>query len=603
MTLGKHGLSGNPGQPGRQLGERLFTFAIVTDTHVNPRDDFTEAPWPSFAEANARAARAVENINSASPAFVMHLGDQVNPTPALPGYQDAVRRFKEIFGALDAPLHTVPGNHDIGDKPLIWMPAKMVQAKFIEAYDRNFGPDYHSFVHGGCCFLSLNAQLLNSGLPQEIAQRQWLEDELETHKHDRLFLFCHYPPFILDPAEEGHYDNIDEPARSWMLDLVSAYRIEAVFSGHVHNVFYNRLDGADFYTVPSTAFVRSDFSEMFRVPPPGDCGRNDVAKLGWMLVDVRERGHVAHVVRLNGPGARPDVNPDMLLHPKTPTIRSVNIGVDLRQPWAEVTEIPYNGVVDEFSRKRARNDYAILALSELGIGRLRVPVQDLVEQSTRARMMALREAGFGFSVFSFGIPSSRVKDLVASHSGILDHWEMIVDLDDLHSLGDPLRDFRSYLACPLILSKLWSAKDAKATFKLSINHGFQTEAPGEVAMLVACEAIRGMADGVAFRIGWDEQPSRALTAIRALCDEHTLSAIAHLRLADDYPSTSRTDEAENIARLLDAVDAAQRHRVTIYLDTLTDVDRASFPRTGLVDRLFNPRATGVALRAALASHA
>ena len=603
MARENDGLSGDAQHPGRGLGERLFTFAIVTDTHVNPRDDFTEAPWPSFAEANGRAMRAVENINSASPAFVVHLGDQVNPTPALPGYQDAVRRFQEIFGALNAPLHTIPGNHDIGDKPLIWMPAKMIQTTFIEAYNRNFGRDYRSFTHGGCCFLSLNAQLLNSGLPQETAQRQWLEDELETHKADRLFLFCHYPPFILDPAEEGHYDNIDEPARSWLLDLVSKHAIEAVFSGHVHNFFYNRVAGADFYTVPSTAFVRSDFSEMFRVTPPGDCGRNDVAKLGWMLVDVRERGHVAHVIRLNGPGARPAVDPDLLVHPKRPTTRSVNVSLDMRQPWAEVTEIPYNGVVDEFSRKRARNDYAILALSELGIGRLRVPLQDFVEQPTRTRMMALREAGFSFSVFSYGTPSPRVHEIVAQHSDILDHWEMIVALDDVPSLAGPLGAFRAHLGCPLVLSKLWSAKDAKASFKLSINHGFRTDAPHEVAELVSREPIKGLVDGIAFRIGWDERPGHALAAIRTLCDQHALSAIAHLRLADDYPSSPRTDEAENTARLLEAVDAAQQHRIAIYLDTLTDIDRASFPRTGLVDRLYNPRATGAALRTALASRA
>lgn len=587
------------GEPSQGLGERLFTFAIVTDTHINPRDDVTEAPWPSFAKANKRAVAAVDNINSASPAFVVHLGDQVNPTPALPGYQNAVRRFDEIFSALHAPLHTVPGNHDVGDKPLAWMPAKMVQTPFLDAYNANFGPDYRSFTQAGCCFLLLNAQLFNSGLAQEHAQGHWFENELDAHKGERLFLFCHYPPFILDPGEEGHYDNIDEPARSWILELVAAFKVEAIFSGHVHNFFYNRVSGADFYTVPSTAFVRSDFSEMFRITPPGDCGRDDEAKLGWMLVDVRERGHVAHVVRLNGLGAERDVDADLLLHPKSPTSCSAYIGVDMRQPWAEVVEIPYNGVVDEFARKRARNDYAILALSELGIGRLRVPVQDFIEPATRTRMIALRAAGFSFCVFSYGIPPSRVDAIVAEHSRLLDHWEMIVALDDNPSLSDPLRAFRSGLACPLVLSKLWTAKDAKATFKLSISHGFQTSAPHEVGELRSYETIKRLVDGVAFRVGWDEQPGNAFAAIRTICDEHALSAIAHLRLADDYPSTPRIDETENTARLLEAVDAAERYRITVYLDTMTDVDRASFPRTGLVDRLFNPRATGVALRTAL----
>lgn len=53
----------------------------------------------------------------------------------------------------------------------------------------------------------------------------------------------HYPLFLLNPAEPSNYGNIDEPARSDLLDLIRRHRVEAVFAGHVHNIFYHRLHG------------------------------------------------------------------------------------------------------------------------------------------------------------------------------------------------------------------------------------------------------------------------------------------------------------------------------------------------------------------------
>ena len=37
------------------LGEILFKVAIVSDTHVNEKEDFSASPYPANAEANPRA--------------------------------------------------------------------------------------------------------------------------------------------------------------------------------------------------------------------------------------------------------------------------------------------------------------------------------------------------------------------------------------------------------------------------------------------------------------------------------------------------------------------------------------------------------------------
>ena len=164
----------------------------------------------------------------------------------------------------------------------------------------NLKEHFYSFEFLDCCFVMINSQILNSGLKSEDLQKAWLEQYLADNSGKRTFLFTHYPPFITQPHEQWHYDNIDEPARSWLLDYTQKSNIEAVFAGHAHSFFYNRLGETQFYVPPSVTFFRHDYSELFRVGPAAEFGRNDPGKLGYFLVKVFKNGHVVHTVRTYG---------------------------------------------------------------------------------------------------------------------------------------------------------------------------------------------------------------------------------------------------------------------------------------------------------------
>ena len=133
-------------------------------------------------------------------------------------------------------------------------------------------------------------------------QQTWLEKELQSNTQRRRFLFLHYPPYILNICEPSHYDNIDEPARSWLLSVIEKYRFEAVFSGHVHNFFYNRYADTELYVGPSLTFIRHDYSEMFRIKPElnSENGRNDLGKFGFLMVRVYNKGHATECIRTYG---------------------------------------------------------------------------------------------------------------------------------------------------------------------------------------------------------------------------------------------------------------------------------------------------------------
>jgi len=108
--------------------------------------------------------------------------------------------------------------------------------------------------------VTIDTPVLGSGLQREADQQAWLEEDLAGVAGRRTYLFTHYPPFVWDAAEPEHYDNLAKPARMWLLDLCEGYGVEAVFSGHVHNFIFNRHAGTDLYVLPSTGFVRPDYS-------------------------------------------------------------------------------------------------------------------------------------------------------------------------------------------------------------------------------------------------------------------------------------------------------------------------------------------------------
>ena len=202
----------------RPEGEVRFTVALVSDTHVNEKEDFSASPYPVNAEANPRARHIFAQINQAAPAFTIHLGDMINPVPELPSYGTAVENFNRIAQDLNAPLHLMPGNHDIGDKPVSWMPAGTVNEELIALYEEHFGRHYFSFDHEDCHFVILNSPLINSGIPAEAEQAAWLEADLAENEDKRTFLFSHYPLYVSNPQEPESYDNIDEPGVDVVLD-------------------------------------------------------------------------------------------------------------------------------------------------------------------------------------------------------------------------------------------------------------------------------------------------------------------------------------------------------------------------------------------------
>ena len=579
-----------------------FSFVVVADTHVNEAEDTSTSPYETNHLANPRARHVFAEIAAMRPLprFVVHLGDIVHPVPSLPAFHDAVAHFKSIAAQLPMPLHVIPGNHDVGDKTVDWMPAEQVCDDYLATYREAFGADWYAFDENGVRFVMLNSLLLNSGLADEARQRAWLADRIDTAGDLRVFLFMHYPPYIHRPDEAGNYDNVDEPARAWLLGQIAKPPVEAVFAGHVHNFWYDRAGEAEMYLLPSTAFLRHDFSEFCTVAPAFEFGRGDVAKFGWFRVDVFDDGHVAYAVRSHGRRCAPDETPEVrshrhLAHPKTSGFD--NIGVELRHPWAQVMQITATGGVQEFGRKWARNDYPLLALWEMGVRLCKVPDVDVLEAEPRGRMRLMARIGHRYVVTAIGAPRTAVVEAAGDDAGVF-AFEANLTLERFERHRDALRSVREASGAAVFLAKILTDQEARIsgrTFSHFVKSGFTVDELAIHRDLIAGALDRGEIDGVTVRLEFREPLPSAARRVREFAAGTGARVLVSLKLAGPGVATARTGDRETAARAAQAMVLSRCGSDILHVfDTFMDVDRGYYPRDAFIDRRFNPRpAAGV----------
>lgn len=582
----------------------LFTFAVITDTHMRPPEGDESSPWEVNNKANGRARYVVERLREASPEFVIHVGDMVHPVPSLPSYESAAKAAIELFTSLDFPVHFIPGNHDIGDKPTPGLPADAVTEEAVNIYGQYFGSTYKEFEHGDCQFILLNAEIINSGLPTETKQREWLEGILSGKSSKRRFVFIHYPPYLYRPEEESYYDNLDEPGRSWLLDLLEQGGVETLFSGHVHHYFHHWNRGTESYILPAICFTRQDYSEMFRIGPAADAehGRDDADKLGFCLVDVYPDKNIVRVFRTHGrsleEGEKLEAGRLVIRahHPKDNM--PAPLGLHMRYPWAEIVTCPHTAN-DEFLRKRVRNDYPFLALQELGARLLRVPLSDLAEDESRGRMAALRGMGVKFVVFLFHKPSDAAIDVLRKYRDLVETVELIYDWRQSEELGRIVSDLKSRTGLPVHVSRVESGREQKQRAKLGddstkfshfVSTGFSAGEWDSIDTFISSSAEAKSVDGFGFRLGYNRELWPEISEIDRCAKQRTLEASVYVKLASDNPAEEVDDDRLIANRIAEAMVAAFAvPKVQVFLDTFADLDRGYFPRHGLYDRRFNPR--------------
>ena len=560
------------------LPEALGEFVVIADTHYALAGGVGMSEFPSRAQQSGRAGAALRLVAALEPDFVLHLGDVVQEYPESAGFGPALDQALAQMAACGVQPRWVAGNHDVGDKPDPTMPTHPVTAEGLDAYHRRFGPSWYSFDHCDLHLVVLNSQILNTGLPAEEEQKIWLEADLAAHTELRTAVFLHLPPYLHNPAEPhlGHYDNIGEPARTWLLKLLTAHRVAWLFAAHVHFVFCERAGGLDYRTVPSPAFTRPGFSHLFSSVPPPEQGRDDRPKLGFYLCRLRPNRLDIHLIRT---ACAENWAPEQrrLLIPATPDLGGSPLGLTATHPLGWEAQVPT--AFPSMVRQPVRNDYPLLACLELGAQALRCPWTDLHQFGDRLRF--LRGQGVQVQATLLDDEATPPESIMESHRDQVDTWELQTpggpwpSSSCLYLLRSYHRNLRLSLA-PVIPGQQITGKQHPRT-----RLGYR---PDEVAQLdrrlqdadTWIEAAVCRLDATA---PWEDA-----LAWRAV---HALTTMGRLDLLFELPGQSDPDDAVRAAEALFATALLPRAR--LFVEPFIDLDRTMDVGQGLLDPLCNPR--------------
>ena len=575
-----------------------FEFVVMADTHY-----MLDAATPNVGGATEFASRSQQTVRvervlqlvASLGLPVVHLGDIVQEFPERPGFQQSMTEATAQIARWGLTPYQVAGNHDVGDKPDPTMPTDWVTPASLAEYHARFGRSWYGFdldeLHG----IVLNAQVFNSALPEAEAQRQWLAAELAAHAGRRLAVFLHIPLFLRDEDEPalGHYDNIDQPDRRWLLDLIHQYRVELVIAGHSHYAFFNRLGLTRYFVAASTTFTRPGFGELFSSAPAPDRGRDDTPKLGFYLARLRQDGIRVHFQRTEGEiGQQPDDDRRQRLVTRLPSdLPDSPLGVSLRHTLTTQLEVPaaWPSVV----RQPVRNDYPFLSLLELGARRVLVPVTDLDDPLQCERLAALCDEGVTVTAWALWHGSLTPPiEQIARHRGQLDGLTV-------HLLGSPWPDaacleglgrLREVAGCPVTLSTIVAREQVPGKQHDRSRHGYSPSELPELYQRLG-EHDRLTVDRVLCRVAPDRSPWDVMVGT-------AMAGLGGIGGLDWLIELSTDDDDAHLVRVADALFAAAvTPGAQLLLDSLIDLDRTMDTFHGLLDRRCNPRAPFHAARA------
>jgi len=568
------------------LPSAQLEFVVVSDTHYMLDPGTRPVEFESRRLQTARAERVLRLIASLKASFVVHLGDLVQEFPETERFSQAMAEAREQLERCGVTCRHVAGNHDVGDKPDPTMPTDWVTPESLAAYHALYGRSWYSWDQAGVHCVVLNSQIMNTTLPEAGDQRRWLESDLAAHRGQRIFVFLHLAPFLKDAHEPalGHYDNIAEPARAWLLNLLRRHQVELLFAGHSHFAFFDRIGGTRYFIAASPTFTRPGFGEAFSSCPPAERGRNDAGKLGFYLVRVQDGGVSVHFIRTYGRTSLGDGAPRGR-HVITRTSRDLPgspLGVLLHHPLGQAAEVPiaWPSVI----RQRVRNDYPLLACTELGLRHLRVPASDLDDRLQRRRLAVLRDEGVQITAAWLWSDRLDLAGAVARHRYELDGVE-------LQLLGTPwpeeeclrqVRRCRDELGVPVTLSTAIPRECVPGKQHSRTRCGYRL--PELVELNRRLSENRLEVDCVLCRVDPNANPWESIQG------GLETGPLSHVRALDWIVGLPTTDEASQVVRAAEATFAAALLPGSrLFLEPLVDLDRTMDVSYGLLDRLCNPR--------------
>ena len=228
--------------------------------------EYTGPVLEGFGKETLLFTEAIEAANQINPDFVVICGDMVHNSDSKEQIQELLRISRLLKEEIK--IYWVAGNHDVGDSP--------TQTDLNE-YKERFGEYNYSFQEKNCYFIVINSAICYD---PSLVPNEWddliyfLEKELQiaaTSQYKHRIIFMHHPLYLNDPHEGDNYLVIPAESRSRMLDLITEYEVNFVFTGHLHKNNYKKLGSTELVSTGPVGFpIGNDPSGIRHVRVNGD---------------------------------------------------------------------------------------------------------------------------------------------------------------------------------------------------------------------------------------------------------------------------------------------------------------------------------------------
>lgn len=225
-----------------------FRIGFITDIHgyTNKKSDYNITP------------KVKEPLSD----FVFKMNDSFKPDVVMDGgdfcgdsgredekAEDDFRELDKIYGSIEAPRYFSLGNHEMRSFSL----GKWLELAGYEKSYYSFDKDNFRIIvldgNDGC---RNRPEKPNYCLSEE--QFQWLEKTLKKPFWKKTIVFSHFP--ILDSLSNPFDRRLSPDDTQKLRSLFSRHQASAVFTGHVEKLYYEKLDGVEYFSLPG--FYKSE---------------------------------------------------------------------------------------------------------------------------------------------------------------------------------------------------------------------------------------------------------------------------------------------------------------------------------------------------------
>ena len=218
-----------------------FTIAQVSDSHLGTGGQRFRANFD----------RVVAALGAVRPDVVVASGDLSYDGVGTPG---DLALAAAAFAGMPAPVHAIPGNHDVGDHPEL-SPDQPVTDLALRRFREVMGRDRWVIDRDDWRLIGLDSQIMGAH-PEQDAQAAMVAEAVATLGGRRLAVFSHKPLFLIDPDDTSFdYWSVPPAARRAVMPILDHPALRLVASGHLHMLHLGAYRAARLAWCPSTAFV------------------------------------------------------------------------------------------------------------------------------------------------------------------------------------------------------------------------------------------------------------------------------------------------------------------------------------------------------------